>query len=443
MTTRGDGVELLVQVADEATPGSIEGRALEAWRAEARATLGLPDAAVIAAGHQSECWHAGILAKPLWVQALAARDRSTPVHVVVDQDGFDGMSVEWPFRRPDGWWGVRGHRFGSADESRSGLRVPAFRPRAADPGEGAPDHVTAGLAALHAALARHAGEPDAAMQGARAMLEVALPWLETPRVVRASALMRTALAGRLLERMLDDPARCASTFNEALRQAPRAARPLQVRGGEPELPVWLVATDGTRRRAGASEVRQARDTGGTILPRAFLMGALARTALADRFVHGLGGGVYEPVTDRWLRAWLGWSPPGHDVVSASVRMQLPLPASPATSTMPWRRAWCDPGLLASGGTGPSPARRRALELIAAIPPRDPRRRTAFRELVTARDEERLRRSGELGALRGAEEAAGAARLARELASRRTWCFALLEPARVAALRDAVEHRARA
>jgi hypothetical protein len=61
--------------------------------------------------------------------------------------------------------------------------------------------------------------------------------------------------------------------------------------------------------------------------------------------------------------------------------------------------------------------------------------------VGERNAARLRRSGELDALRGAEESAGAARVARELAARRTWCFALLQADRLAALRDALEARA--
>ena len=443
MSARADAVEIVVRAAAsaDAGPPSVEGRTVSAWRDEARATLGLPDMPVIAAGHQSECWHAGILAKSLWAQAVARRGRACAVHVVVDQDGFDGMPVEWPFRRPDGWWGVRGHRFASAGGMRAAARCPSFRPRALEAGEGVESRVREGLAALQQALQAHEGEPDAAMQGAKAVLALARPWLEPPRVVRASDLMRTALAARLLERMLEEPEACASAFNAALRIAPRAARMLQVRGDESELPVWLLDAEGARVRAGARAVREARTRGATVLPRAFLMSAIARTALAERFVHGLGGGVYEQVTDRWLRAWLGWSPPAHDVVSASVRMELPTPDAAEAPRLSWRRAWCDPDLMESGGTGPSASRRRALELIAAIPPRDPRRRTAFRELVGERNAARLRRSGELEALRGAEEAAGAARLARELASRRTWCFALLDATRIDALREALERRA--
>jgi hypothetical protein len=445
MTRLGEGVEIVVHGRDAhaAALPSIEGKPLSAWRDEARASLGIPGGAVFATGHQSECWHAGILAKSLWVQAIARREHALAVHVVVDQDGFDGMPLEWPFQRPDGWWGVRGHRFAASAESTAAVACAAFRPRPVDPGAGVDPRVSASVQAVHDALRQHSAASSAAMQGTLAMLDLAGPWLAPPALVRASDLMRTTLARRLLERMLEDPERCARHFNAALRHAPRAARALHVRGADSELPVWMLGPDGTRLRASAQALGDALSRGETVLPRAFLMSAIARTALADRFTHGLGGGVYEQATDRWMREWLGWSPPPHDVVSASLRMELPMPPAPAKAAMPWRRAWCDPDLLESGGTGPSAIRQRALEFIASIPPRDPRRRAAFRELVNERNSGRLRRSGELDALRGAEEAAGAARLARELAARRTWCFALLDPRRVTALRDALEARANA
>jgi hypothetical protein len=445
MTRHGAGVEIVVHGGEAHAPPSqsIEGKPLDAWREEARSILCLPPGSVFATGHQSECWHAGILAKSLWVQAVARRERALSVHVVVDQDGFDGMPLEWPFLRADGWWGVRGHRFAPAAESSAAIACAAFRPRPVDPGEGVDPRVAAGVQAVHDALRQHLDASSAAMQGALAMLDLAGTWLERPMLVRASDLMRTGLARRLLERMLGEPETCARHFNASLRHAPRAARALHVRGADSELPVWLLGPDGARLRASARELEGALARGETILPRAFLMSAIARTALADRFTHGLGGGVYEQATDRWMREWLGWAPPPHDVVSASLRLELPMPPEPARSAIPWRRAWCDPDLLESGGTGPSIARRRALELIASIPPRDPRRRAAYRDLVNERNSGRLLRSGELDALRGAEEAAGAARVARELAARRTWCFALLDPRRVTALRDALEARANA
>ena len=446
MTATTEGVELVVRPghALAAAPDRIEGKPIEAWRSEARAALSLPDRPVIAAGHQSECWHAGILAKNLWAQAVAMREGAEAVHLVVDQDGFDGMVVEWPYRRPDGWWGVRGHRFTVAGGETAGMRCPAFRPRPIEPGEGATEAAANALRAIEAALLQQRTHTDAAMQGAAAMLQCAAPWLPTPRLIRASDLMRTALARRLMERMLGDPSACAQAFNAALASAPRAARSLRVHDGAVELPVWLIGVHGERLRANAAQVAKALQDGTPVVPRAFLMSALARTALADRFVHGLGGGVYEAATDRWFRGWLGWVPPAFDVVSANARLSLPAPVDmqPA-APIPFRRAWCDPDLLAAGGTGPSPARRRALEMIAALPRGDARRRTVFRDMLSERNEARMHRAGELESLQALEASAAAARLSRELAARRTWCFALLPPSSLQALRDEAERRARA
>jgi len=440
--SRGREIEVLARPASASDlPERIEGRSIADWRAEARASLGLPEGPLFACGHQCEAWHPGILAKNLWVQVMAERRRGHAVHAMVDQDGFDGLRVEWPERGPDGHWRVRSHRFGPEGGPRMAMRCATFQPRAADPGPGAATGVAEGLARLHAALQAARRSSDAAEQATRAMLAAASDVLPEPRICRASSLMATSLGRRLLDRMLEDPAACAAAFNEALAESPRAARPLRERGRASELPVWTEGAAGERARPSSDEVRAAVDGGRAILPRAFLMGALLRTAVADRFVHGIGGGDYERVTDRWLRRWLGWSPPHFDVVSANLRLPLEMPTPPDHQGMPWRQAWCDPELLAVGGHGPSASRRRLLDLIAAVPRGDPRRKSIYRELLVERDAARLRRSGELESLQAAEAAAGARRLALELAARRTWCLALQPPTALSDLRDAVRSRA--
>lgn len=435
------GVEVVARPGPAgAVPERVEGKSVAEWRSEARHALGLPQDTLFACGHQCESWHPGILAKNLWVQALADRDGGHALHVMVDQDGFDGLLVEWPVRGADGWWRVRGHRFAADGGSTVAMRCPAFPPRRPEFGEGTPASAQAGLLRLHEALRRAQPAPDAAEQATRALLETASAVLPTPTLVRGTSMLATSLGRRLLERMLHDPQGCASSFNDALSAAPRSARPLRLQGPRSELPVWLLGPSGERVRAAAHEVRSALHAGRPVLPRAFLMSAIARTALADRFVHGLGAATYEQVTDRWLRRWLGWVPPAFDVVTATLRLPIEVPKSAAEPAMPWRRAWCDPDLLEDRGHGPSTPRRRLLDLIAAVPRRDPGRRSLYRELLQDRDAARLRRSGELEALQAAEGAAGARRLAMELASRRTWCFALHEDAALSRLRDAVRSR---
>jgi len=274
-------------------------------------------------------------------------------------------------------------------------------------------------------------------RAAAAMLELARPWIGACTVVSASRILQVGFGRWLLERMLADPSACARAFNAALARAPRAARPLRLAGDRSELPVWLLGPAGERIRATADDVRAAMESGTPVLPRAFPMSVVARTALTDRFVHGLGGGVYEQATDHWMQTWLGWTPPPHDVVSASLRLDMPVPAEVGGATMPWRRAWCDPELLHAHGAGPSPARRGLLDRIAALPVGDPGRRRAYRDLIEARNAGRVDRAMELESLRQAELVAARSRQSRELAARRTWCFALHPPEAISRLQAAL------
>jgi hypothetical protein len=437
MTQEPPRVEVVVRSASGEAPGRVDGKSVAWWRASTREALGLPSGPCVGTGHQSACWHPGILAKHLWAADAAAREGGSMLHLVVDQDGFDGMLVEWPARASDGMWSVRGHRFAEDGGQTAACRCPSARPRAADAGEGAPPEVAEGLARIAAALDSHVAAPNAAMQGAAAMLELARPWTGMCTTVAASRILQAGFGRWLLDRMIADPAACARAFNAALARAPRAARALRLAGDRSELPVWVLGPTGERMRADAADVRGAIDSGAPVLPRAFPMSVIARTALTDRFVHGLGGGVYEQATDHWMQAWLGWTPPPHDVVSASLRLDMPIPEGAAVAVMPWRRAWCDPELLQARGAGPSPARRHLLDRIAALPVGDPGRRRAYRDLIEARNAGRVARAMELESLRQAELVAARARQSRELAARRTWCFALHPPEAISRLQAAL------
>ncbi len=83
--------------------------------------------------------------------------------------------------------------------------------------------------------------------------------------------------------------------------------------------------------------------------RALTTTLFARLFLADLFIHGIGGGKYDELTDAIVRRFYGFEPPRYLVLSAT--RWLPLPSFPVTSDDRWQ-------------TGPQ-ATRPALESAAA------------------------------------------------------------------------------
>jgi hypothetical protein len=57
--------------------------------------------------------------------------------------------------------------------------------------------------------------------------------------------------------------------------------------------------------------------------RALTNTLFARLFLADLFVHGIGGGKYDEVTDEIIRRFYGLGPPGYLVLSATLRPPFP------------------------------------------------------------------------------------------------------------------------
>lgn len=438
--------DILVEHAGALTDSfiHIEGRALSTWRAESRSFLNLPDAPVVAAGHQAQAWHAGIVAKTLWSDALARARNATPVHVVVDQDTFDGFFVEWPALE-DGLWKANGHRFSNATQQIAALRAPAFRAQEIEHVGETPEYVGAGLARLTASLGLFKNSPNAALQITRALLHGVAHIIQQPRIISASQVMGTSFAQHLLDRMVREPDVCAQSYNLALQLHPRAARPLRVDGSRSELPLWILNESGERVHANADNVRAARANNQPLLPRASLLGVLLRTSLADHFTHGLGGKMYEEVSNDWIRRWLGWQPPRFDVVSATLRLPLENKHNQLNLAGPhqhsFRSAWCDPDLAVTSQAGPSARRRHFLNTIAALPRRSAQRKKLFQELIADRHSRRGELAGTLTQLQDVANAEMQARQSLDVAMRRSWCISLHPPGALEALSTQLCQRA--
>ena len=93
-----------------------------------------------------------------------------------------------------------------------------------------------------------------------------------------------------------------------------------------ELPFWDQATDG-ERRSRLMQHPHAIDPC-KIRPRALTLTLFLRLCLGDYFIHGIGGGKYDEVTDAIFRDFFDIEPPAYQVLSAT--LQLPLPGFPTT-----------------------------------------------------------------------------------------------------------------
>ncbi|MGE0756046.1 MAG: hypothetical protein AB7F89_10460 [Pirellulaceae bacterium] len=67
-----------------------------------------------------------------------------------------------------------------------------------------------------------------------------------------------------------------------------------------------------------------------IRPRALLTTLYARLLLGDLFIHGIGGGKYDQLTDALVRRYFGWEPPNFLVLSATAELPIERPRVDAT-----------------------------------------------------------------------------------------------------------------
>jgi hypothetical protein len=429
------------------TVGELLGRPLQAWRSEFARELGLSESPCrVGTGHQAELWHCGILAKYLWADELASQSGADVVHLLVDTDARSPTLLRLPVLRGAAL-AAWSHEFAATRAPNATgaapVRLPAGAPRPLELGAGTPalPSVAEGAAAIQAALAAAAHAPDRAAQawlalravlGAHAELWTATPLDQVPWV-RTSQLLRTTLGEALLDRMQADPLACANAFNAALAAAPRVARPLGDLGkAGSELPIWRVASSGARYRVGAADLARLRAEGALLAPSALLTGAIARAALADRFVHGTGARVYERATEAFVRAWLGADLPPFDTATATVTLPFAAAPAPRATRAAQRAAWFDPGLLTGTcgsmpAAGVSDAKRALLDQVAALPRRSAARRAAYRKLQSHLVASRTAHAAQLERLAADVEADR--KLANDAALRRdrTWA-APLHPA---------------
>jgi hypothetical protein len=335
---------------------------------EFSARMGVPVGAVadepdriVMTGHQPQLYHPGIWIKDFLLQRLADETGAAAIDLVVDSDGFDSVEVHSPCLRPhvmvcraylavgredgcfmcagapsiddiDGFCAAGGEHLGT-------LSAPALG-----------HHFSRFCECLRDA-AKDAGNLAETVTFARRRFEVSAgtDYLELPVSSMAGSRAFASFVGHIA---LDAPA-FVSAYNAALddfrdrtgvRSAAQPFPDLRQEGDLFELPFWHLGS--SRRtvwaRPGAStalvvdgdvvcEFAGCDDAPGAIMdsglapaPKALSLTLYSRLFVADFFIHGVGGGGYDQVTDDVIRRYFGVEAPRFGV--ASLTMYLPLGA---------------------------------------------------------------------------------------------------------------------
>ena len=392
--------------------------------AQARAYFGLDGArAVVMSGHQPMVFHGGILAKLIALDEAAKRTGAQALWIVPDQDIFDASLIRLPMGRRES---LRAEHVALYHQDRAPTGVPTGSLPAVEIAGEALEHEVVGELAQW--LDQFGSMETLAEQFGYGVIEYACDRLgmAVPTMVFASQLMEVDSIRAVIEKMIGDSRRCVEMYNEGVALFPAAGvRALRIEGDRIELPMWGM-------RAGAARVAIDTENVGEfefeeLVPRGLLMSALCRMQLGDVFIHGLGGDVYDQISERWFGDWFGVELMPKAKVSADLRLDLGfgIDEQVDTKTAIWKyqHSLHTPAMVGDDGL-----QRRKDELVFRIesaPAKSDERRRLYRDLqvllVAYRDQYR----DEIGAF--GEKAAAAKVLERqfELARDRTWamvCF---------------------
>lgn len=317
---------------------------------------------LVVAGHQPELFHPGVWAKNFALAGLARSTGGTALNLIIDGDTAknallrypqEGRLVSVPFDR---WPGETPYEDWEVEDEEMFAQVPQrveeasrawpFRPLL-------PEYWRE--VRRQGQRTRNVGERFA---GARRELERA--WGCTNLEVPMSRVCGTEafawFAGWLLRearkiREVHNRAVAGYRLRHGLKSRNHPVPDLQERDGWTEVPLWGWRAGERRRRriwsrssGRESELRLGEEVAGRVpaepgrtatalrdlqtrglkfRTRALTTTLFARVILGDLFVHGLGGGKYDAVTDDLVRELFDCEPPVFLVVSATLRLPFP------------------------------------------------------------------------------------------------------------------------
>lgn len=333
------------------------GEALETW-----AGLVALDRPWVITGHQVEFYHAGVWAKVIAADALARATGACAIDLLVDHDELDHLGFDVPVQESDHWrrrsvtWATAGT--GAAMESLLAPGLPVFEEWDAELARSPLAHSDALALVLAALRPREGGgrpEPYAlwmsrARQRLEAALGIAVHHVRTSAMCESRAWHWFGLEWIRHGREWSD---CYNRQLAAYRKRAGIHNPsqpmpdLQRTGEDQELPFWVYKLGEPRHRltvrtsargdalvydereipihgalaaqgwAAADQLREILVREQLVLrPRALTLTLFVRLFLADLFLHGIGGALYDQITDGILQEIWG-GVPAYGCVSAA------------------------------------------------------------------------------------------------------------------------------
>lgn len=307
--------------------------ALDAAQSPGTGVPGLsPDTPLILVGHQPELSHPGVWVKNFALAGVACKVGGVGLNLIVDNDTLKSTSLRFPVFDDDDPNSV--HLESLAFDRLEG-EVPYERRPVLDV-----DSFLTFASRSHRLWKNWRYEPLLAKKWemrseligqsftdmrTRCEREWGCDNLELSisRLARSKAFLKFAA------HIFDDLPRFRHDYNSSIREYRKTNDIRSANHPAPELasnesPFWEITRNGMRKPAMLSfDITPAR-----LRPRALTLTLFARLCLGDFFIHGIGGGKYDEVTDAIIRDYFGVEPPAYQVLSAT--LHLPLPGFPST-----------------------------------------------------------------------------------------------------------------
>ena len=343
---------------------AIQNKPLNEWRLQTRqAVLGDAAKSVIATGHQIELYHPGVWIKNVLLDAVARKTGAVALHVAVDTDSPKHLQFRWPGGAIDASDDIllkTGEWSGQVDQP-SAAHLKKIRDRFAAAAAGWSFAPSAGrlFDSLEASQKTDAMLPQALLDAAKAV-DATLGLSYKTRLL--SELIQLPAYHALVHHIAGDIERYAASYNAALAEyrdengIDSLSRPmpdLRVDDDTIELPFWFDRLDTGDRSRGvvvrgdcggvagrwhllADEACFAfdptlpgdvaaerlagfcRENNLRLTPRALTLTTFLRLMVTDQFVHGIGGGRYDQVTDRILESYFGIPAPAFAVTTGTL-----------------------------------------------------------------------------------------------------------------------------